>query len=70
MCMYMLGYIHNIKNPFKNGKMYVYRIDTGLCKKALSCKKRYFKNTWNKGKLQNRCRARPRWAKGKIGMGL
>ena len=43
------------------------RIDTGLCKKALS-KIGFFKNTWNKGKLQNRYRAR--WAKGKTGIGL
>ena len=33
-----------------------YRIDTGLCKKALS-KIGFSKNTWNKGKLQNWYRA-------------
>ena len=42
------------------------RIDTGSCKKALS--KKDSQNTWNKGKLQNRYRAR--WAKGKTGIGL
>ena len=31
-------------------------------------KKGFSKNTWNKGKLQNRYRAR--WAKGKTGIGL
>ena len=43
-------------------------IDTGSCKKALSKFERFSKNTWNKGKLQNRYRAR--WAKGKTGIGL
>ena len=43
------------------------RIDTGPCKKALA-KKGFSKNTWNKGELQNRYRAR--WAKGKTGIEL
>ena len=41
------------------------RIHTGLCEKALS-KKGSSKITWNKGRLQNKYRAR--WAKGKIGL--
>ena len=53
------------KNHFKMVKGC--RVDTGLFKKALS-KKDFPKNTWNKGKLQNRYRAR--WAKGKTGIGL
>ena len=43
------------------------RIDTGPCKKALS-KNGFSKDTWNKGELQNRYKAR--WAKDKIGIEL
>ena len=42
------------------------RIDTGLCKRHYQ--KGFSKNTWNKGKLHNRYRAR--WAKGKTDIGL
>ena len=42
------------------------RIDTGLCKRHYQ--KGFSKNTWNKGKLHNRYRAK--WAKGKTDIGL
>ena len=51
-----------IKKTFKNGTRIERIVQKAIIKKGFS------KNTWNKGKLQNRYRAR--WAKGKTDIGL